>query len=271
MLYLGLDPSLRSYGWCIYDPTKTGLDKLVAKGRWKTNAQQVDPVRYAYLRDSLMSLIKEYDIRYAAMETPPIGQSKSFNKEKLYALAMYNLEAMYRSKVDIVLVAPTQLQLFAKMWGNGVIPGEWFKSDMQDMSRVDLLDLYTYPKHSMYWDQSFTKRHKLRSDGYKNIPVPVVDISTYSKDVRKKLHIQNDEADAYLVSKLAYRYWSFYKSDIKEGDLTPSEWDVFVKRHEYIKGDKKGVVDEDGIIYKKDTRFYCFATDTKYNDSIDIN
>ena len=216
-------------------------------------------------RDALKALVQKYKITKAAMETPPVGPNGAWSQEKLYALYVYNMEVMYTEKVDIILVAPLQLQLFAKVWGSGTVSGDWFKSDMQERSRVDLLDLYTYPKHKDYYDNSPTKLEKIRKLGYEKNPFPIVDVASYPKDIRKQLKIQSDEADAYLLSKFASRFWNFYDKLIPEEDLTPSEWDVFAKIKTYTKGDKKGVVDRDGIIYKEEARFFRFATSTKYS------
>jgi len=260
VLTLGLDPSLSSYGWCVYDGSKTGLDKVVERGRWKTPASQIEVARYITLRDSLRECVRKYDIKRAAAETPPIGPTGDWSQEKLYALFIVNMEVMYTEGVDIVLFAPTQLHLYAKQWGSQVVKGEWFKSDMQSTAQLDVLDLLHHPRNGDYWDNSPSKRKRLREAGWKKHPRPIVDVMDYPKDVRKSLRFQSDEADAYLAASCGHRFWEHLLGRIPEADLTPSEWDIFAKTHTYTRGKKAGLTDRDGIIFKEGSRFYRFAT-----------
>jgi Holliday junction resolvasome RuvABC endonuclease subunit len=266
MLTLGLDPSLSSYGWCVYDDSKTGIDKVVARGRWKTSSKALEVTRYMYLRDMIRSTIQHYGIIRVGVETPPVGSS-AWSQEKLYGLFVYNMEAFWLEQVDVVLIAPSQLHLFAKIWGSGVVKGDWFKSDMQRMAQIDMLDLYKYPKHGDYAASSDNKRKKLRSNGYAAHILPYVDTAEYDKDTRKALRIQADEADAYHAARLANRFFRLVDGDIKESDLTPSEWDIFARTHTYTRGVKAGETDYHGILYKEDARFYRFATGSDSSSS----
>lgn len=259
MLTLGLDPSLSSYGWCVYDSTQTGIAKVVERGRWKTSAKDLEVTRYMSHRASVINKIREHNITRVGVETPPVGSS-AWSQEKLYALYMYNMEAFHTTQVDVVLIAPSQLHLYAKVWGSGTVTGDWFKSDMQRMARIDMLDLYEYPRHQTYHHSSESRRKKRRLKGYKENPFPVVDAQAYDKPVRKALTIQADEADAYHAARLADRLLSHVAGDIAEEDLTPSEWDIFAKSHTYTRGRKQGTTEYTGMKYKENERFYRFAT-----------
>tara|TARA_B100000745_G_scaffold273464_1_gene201877 strand:+ start:2670 stop:3470 length:801 start_codon:yes stop_codon:yes gene_type:complete len=257
---LGLDPSITSYGWCVYDPSQAGLDQVVERGRWKTSAKQLEVARYLSHRNNLTNLIQKYQIKRVGVETPPVGNTGGFAQERLYALYMYNMEVFYTQQVDVVLIAPTQLQLYAKVWGGSIVKGPWDKSDMVNQAQVHLLGLYRYPKHCDYDATSMTKRDRLRSAGYKSNRFPQVIVSEYELETRKKLRIQNDEADALHAARFSHRFFEFVEGRLSEEDMTPSEWDLFAKQHKITRGKRKGAVDKYGIIFKENERFYRFNT-----------
>ena len=263
MYYLGLDPSLTSYGWCVYDSEATGLDKVVAFGRWKTTSKMLEPVRYMSHRKSLTEVIRKYNITKSAIETPPVGDNGAFSQEKLYALYMVNMEVMFTEKVDVLLLAPLQLSLLAKVWGRRVVRGDWDKKDMIRTAYYAMLDLFTYPEHINYWDVSRTKRHRFRDNGRKKNHFPVVDLAEFSKEQRKRMKMNGDEADAFHCSKAACRFWSYLDGGLKEAKLTPSEWDVFAEQHTFTRGTKKGKTEYTGIKFKEDKRFFRFTTKHK--------
>lgn len=259
MLTLGLDPSLSSYGWVVYDGTKSGLEQIVERGRIKTDAKTLEVARYLDIKAALHDLIRKYDIKQCAMETPPVGSS-AWSQEKLYALFIANMEVMYLAKVDTLLLAPSQLTLYAKIWGSGIVKGDWFKSDMVMVAQNALLDRLPTPKHPRYYNKVQKKLDLLREEGYGANPWEIIDLSQYDKDTRKALRIQADEADAFHAARCGYRFWEYIRGDLKEEDLTPSEWDLFVKTHTYTRGSKKGTTDYMGISFKEDKRFFRFAT-----------
>jgi hypothetical protein len=261
MITLGLDPSLTSYGYCIYDDSKNDYHKLVVKGRWKTTVEKHDVIRYLSIRENLRNIIHDYKITNAAMETPPIGPTGAWSQEKLYALYIYNMEVMYTEKVDILLIAPTQLHLFAKVWGARTVEGDWFKSDMVNTARINLLEKYSYPKHLQYYDKSQTKCDKMRHNGYLANPFPVIDIASLDKESKKAVKIQSDEADAFHASWCGSRFWNFYNKNLAEKDLTPSEWDLFARSYEFSRGKNAGVTEQTGLIFKENERFFRFSSD----------
>ena len=167
---------------------------------------------------------------------------------------------MFTEKVDVLLLAPTQLQLFAKRWGSGTVKGKWFKSDMQDTAQADMLDMLFYPQHRNYYHATAKRLALLREEGFDGHRVPIIDVMDYPMATRKKLRISTDEADAYHAARCAYRFWEFIKGNLTEGELTPSEWDLFIKTHTFTRGAKKGTTERKGISFKEGARFYRFAT-----------
>jgi hypothetical protein len=68
----------------------------------------------------------------------------------------------------------------------------------------------------------------------------------------------NDEADAYLISRSASRFWEFETGLITAEDLTPSEAHSFHRVHTFVRGAKAGKTERRGLIFREDDRFYRF-------------
>lgn len=69
----------------------------------------------------------------------------------------------------------------------------------------------------------------------------------------------HNEADAYHVARFAARFWAFDKNQIKESDLTPSEYRAFALIHTFTKGARAGEEAKLGAIYKENHRFFRFS------------
>ena len=73
-----------------------------------------------------------------------------------------------------------------------------------------------------------------------------------------KSRLANDVADAYFVTKLGYRWWSFYEGNIKESDLTEQEHRIFLEQHTYTKGKKKGITEKKGVSFRENEMYYVY-------------
>jgi Holliday junction resolvasome RuvABC endonuclease subunit len=134
MLSLGLDPSLRGFGWAIHDNGATGKARLVDRGLWATSPKEIFVVRYMTLRELLSDLLKKNpEITWVGVESPPFGEQFS---EGLYALFTYVNEAVYLARRDVVHFDPGTVKMLAKV-DPALRPGKMFKSDMVDMARLD--------------------------------------------------------------------------------------------------------------------------------------
>jgi len=258
-LVLGLDPSITSFGWVVYDSSKVGVDKLVERGRWKTATSEFEIVRYLRLRESLRECVRRYGIKRAGMETPPVG-SVAWNQERLYALFIYNMEVMYTEKVDVVLFAPTQLTLLAKQVGAGVEKRSWDKAEMVWTARSHLMDMVTLISRRSVTSSGVnpdTGVSRAIENALEN-QFPFIDDKAHPKPIQKAIKFQSDEADAYHAARFGHRFFDLVDGVISEDDLTPSEWDVFMKSHTYTRGAKKGTTEAEGIFYKEGSRFYRF-------------
>lgn len=69
----------------------------------------------------------------------------------------------------------------------------------------------------------------------------------------------HNEADAYLVARLAAKFWSLLDGELRERDLTPLERRYFLEIKRYIRGKKAGRVDLKGVMYREDERFFLWS------------
>jgi Holliday junction resolvasome RuvABC endonuclease subunit len=133
MISLGLDPSLRGFGWCLYDSTATGVDRVVDKGRWKTTAKDIWVARYVSLRSEINTLLDARpDIEAVGVESPPFGEQFS---EGLYALFVFVNEAVWSHRRDVVHFDPGTVKMLAKQ--DPRRKGKMFKSDMIEAAKQD--------------------------------------------------------------------------------------------------------------------------------------
>lgn len=134
MIALGLDPSLTGFGWCIHRSDIAGPERVVAKGVWETESNQVFVWRYMFLRESVGQLLDEYpEVEAVGVESPPFGEQFS---EGLYGLFLYVLEAIFLRRKDVVFFDPMTVKLLAKM-DNRVRRGTMDKRDMIDAAKAD--------------------------------------------------------------------------------------------------------------------------------------
>lgn len=69
----------------------------------------------------------------------------------------------------------------------------------------------------------------------------------------------HNEADAYLVGRLAGRFWHYLDGDLPDPDLTPVERKYFSEVHTYQRGKKAGKTEKKGLIYREEDRFFCWS------------
>ena len=133
MISLGLDPSLRAFGWCIYTQNE-GVHILVASGHVKSEIKDVPVTRYMQFREMVNDLIVKYKPDNIGIESPAYdaGPFQSVH----FALMMYCLEAAFNHRRDVVLFDPATVKFLAKMQ-----PGKslFTKADMIQVVKNDIL------------------------------------------------------------------------------------------------------------------------------------
>lgn len=131
---LGLDPSMTGFGYCIVDSDQTGPDRVVVRGRWKTNPTELWISRYCTLRAEVEQLLSLYpSIHDVGVESPPFGAGWS---EGLYALFSFVNEAIWKAKRNVVWFDPITVKMLAKQDPKSH-DGKMFKSDMKKAAQRD--------------------------------------------------------------------------------------------------------------------------------------
>jgi len=78
-------------------------------------------------------------------------------------------------------------------------------------------------------------------------------------DTGSKANWNHNEADAYLVARLASRFWQFHGGFITEADLSPLELKQFTEVKQYVRGKKAGSTVKRGILYRENERFFQWS------------
>jgi Holliday junction resolvasome RuvABC endonuclease subunit len=133
MLSLGLDPSLKGYGWCVYDSDAIPQLKRVASGHESTLPSTVPVARFMHLRALVNSLLQKFDVKIVGIESP--AYSGGPFSETHFGLMMFSLEAIFEKRKDCVLFDPTTVKhLIGK--------STFSKSDIQKYVQIDTLSTY---------------------------------------------------------------------------------------------------------------------------------
>lgn len=113
-MILGLDPSLRAFGWVLMTDNAEFLDK----GMMGTDSDMIFVERYISLREGLRNIIQSCREKYPD-ETLRVGiESPIFNdlySEGMYGLFLYSNEALKSEGVDTVFLTPNQVKAHAQV------------------------------------------------------------------------------------------------------------------------------------------------------------
>lgn len=133
MLVLGLDPSLRAYGWCVYDSKAGPRTRLVDSGHAGTLNSIVPVARFIHFRSLVRSILDNHDIKAVGIESPAYGGGPF--SEAHFGLMMFSLEVIFEKRLDCVLFDPATLKYLAKF--DPKKKGIFGKSDMQKFVMMD--------------------------------------------------------------------------------------------------------------------------------------
>lgn len=112
MITLGLDPSLRAFGWTLINDNAEIMDK----GLLGTDADMIFVERYMYLRQEVLSLITSIKAQYPNENLTMSVESPYFNdlfSEGMYGLFLYVNEAIKLGEVDVMFLSPLQVKAHA--------------------------------------------------------------------------------------------------------------------------------------------------------------
>ena len=85
----------------------------------------------------------------------------------------------------------------------------------------------------------------------------MVDAAKHDTSTRKPWN--HNEADAYLVGRLAGRFWHYLDDDLPDSQLTPVETKLFAEVHTYSRGKKSGKTEKKGLVFREDDRFFRWS------------
>jgi Holliday junction resolvasome RuvABC endonuclease subunit len=159
MRALGLDPSLRAYGWCVYDSgVLRPKDRLVASGHDGTLPTTVPVARFMHYRSLVRDILSRFRVDVVGIESPAYGGGPF--SETHFGLMMYTLEAVFERRIDCVLFDPVTVKLLT---GSGSAT----KSDVQrfvqadrmspDVVQGDEADAYCIGKFASRFKESMTE------------------------------------------------------------------------------------------------------------------
>jgi Holliday junction resolvasome RuvABC endonuclease subunit len=130
MRALGLDPSLTSFGWCVYDSSaRSGPRKLVASGHEGTLNDLVPVARFMHARSMVDSLLRRFRVDVVGIESPAFDGGPFSTSH--FALMMFAMEPVFERRKDLVLFDPTTLKYVST--GKSAAS----KADMQKAVQLD--------------------------------------------------------------------------------------------------------------------------------------
>lgn len=119
----------------------------------------------------------------------------------------------------------------------------------------------------VFWSPLQVKAHARETlDRPKSWVMDKVDmVEAAKKDAGGKTWNHN-EADAYLVARLAGRFWHLHGALLTEDALTPTERKYFTEIKQFVRGRKAGQEERRGVVYREDERFFMWSTTPSHKD-----
>ena len=87
-------------------------------------------------------------------------------------------------------------------------------------------------------------------------------VAAMKADLGVPTAINHNEADAYLVGRLAGRFWLYFEGHLPEDELTSVEMDLFTRTHTFQRGKHAGQTEKTGLIYREEDRFFRWSEAT---------
>jgi len=76
-------------------------------------------------------------------------------------------------------------------------------------------------------------------------------------------------ADAYFAGKIGLKFYQWYfQHKFKDEDLSEHERTIFCGKYTFVKGEKKGLTEYTGIIYRENERFFDYRKQTQDSQEI---
>jgi hypothetical protein len=136
MYVLGLDPSLRAFGWALHDTRATGKHRCVARGRFETNAKMLFVDRLVFLRESLLEVLEEfwaYELKIG-MEQNLYDTHRAVDLGNVFA---YTCEALVQHRLDMIRFTPKQIKSQSRHLIDWPTKLDMEKAQMVQAAKVD--------------------------------------------------------------------------------------------------------------------------------------
>jgi Holliday junction resolvasome RuvABC endonuclease subunit len=114
----------------------------------------------------------------------------------------------------------------------------------------------------------------LKKYAYPELDPNDVTKSHMTHQAKKELNRMNKRfsehvADAYFAGKIGLKFYQWYFLHMySDDDLTEQERNLFCGKHTFVKGEKKGLTEYTGIIYRENERFFNYKNQTRDTQAI---
>lgn len=143
-----------------------------------------------------------------------------------------------------------EFPVFNNLWSEGMYGLFLFTCEALRLEKQDVV----------FWSPGQIKGHACdslgRPPGWKMMKPDMIDAAKQDAGGGRWNH---NEADAYLVSRLAGRFWSLREGTLLERNLTTRERKMFLAIHKYVRGKKAGRTERKGVMYREDERFFNWS------------
>lgn len=161
MIAIGLDPSLRAYGYAVLSIDPDGNCTIIESGHEATLSSHVPPARFRHFQQLVESLIERHcDVEVIGVESPAFsaGPYQTIH----YCLMQFSMLAAYDKRVDCVLFDPATRESLIR----GDLRGKIHKSDVQKYVQLDTMSTQILDNNEAdaYVIGKFAGRFKLLAD-----------------------------------------------------------------------------------------------------------
>lgn len=158
------------------------------------------------------------------------------------------LELIAKHKPDKVGI---ESPFFGGSYSEGMYGLFLFSNEALKMSRMDVV--YFSPLQV----KSHARESLARPKGWEMMKPDMVEAAKADLSVRKA--INHNEADAYLVARLAGRFWNYLDGKVLDAFLTTVERKLFSEVHTFSRGKKAGRTVQKGLVYREEDRFFRWS------------
>jgi len=143
-----------------------------------------------------------------------------------------------------------EFPVFADLWSEGMYGLFLFCCEALRKERCDVV----------FWSPMQAKAHARDTiDRPHNWKMDKMDMCEAAKTDTGGGKWNHNEADAYLIARLASRFWLFHAKEVSEEGLTPREIKYFTEIKKFVRGRKAGKEIKRGVIYRENDRFFAWS------------